>query len=117
MPTKKQLKEFIQFQLANDDRWAKASVKKIFSFQTADEQISEKSKVKNNIGFTGYDAEFLSSLAKVKNYSTRQIATLKKIMPKYWRQILDASDSHKLEISYNNWIKKTQKTEQLTLKI
>ena len=55
-------------------------------------------------GFTGYDAEFLTSLAKQyskrKFLSPKQISKLHKVMPKYWRQLLDVSDKNKLEKSY-----------------
>ena len=98
--TNNQKKEFIRNKLSSDPRWAKHALLKIFEFQTEDEKEWETTSVHNNVGFTGADGEFLTSLAKQlqkKGYlSPKQMTFVFKKMPKYWKQILNISDEEKL---------------------
>ncbi|MCF7815360.1 MAG: hypothetical protein K9N40_12870 [Candidatus Cloacimonetes bacterium] len=93
-------KEFIRNKLASDPLWAKRALLKIFEFQTEEEKEWEATRVHNNVGFTGSDGEFLTSLAKQlqkKGYlSEKQMVHVFKKMPKYWKQILNNSDEEKL---------------------
>lgn len=98
--TKAQIKEFVKNQLGTNEFWAKQALLKIYSFQTADEQQMETTCEHNNVGFTGTDGEILSSFAKQLTYkgylSPKQMALVYKKMPKYWRQIIGASNQIKL---------------------
>jgi len=115
--TKKVIKEYIQSKLKSDDRWAKKALITIYNYQTAEEKATEESRVHNNIGFTGYDAEFLSKLAfqlKHKHFlSKKQMDILHKMMPKYWRQIMEASNQDKL----HELIRKSVDSKQLSLNL
>ncbi len=99
--TKAAKQGFIRTKLGTSEKWAKHALLLIFSFQTADEQQSETTNELNNIGFTGSDAEILSSFAKQLEkkgwLSPKQMEITMKKMPKYWRQILNNSDQEKLE--------------------
>ena len=100
--TKKQTHDFVKKQLATNKAWALKALLKIFNFQTKDEQEYEHTRILNKVGFTGVDAEILSSFAK--QYLTRgflspkQMTLVYKKMPKYWMQIIKISDKKKLEL-------------------
>ena len=99
--TKKEIKEFVRMKLGTSKTWAQRALLKIFEFQTADEQAYGSTYVDNGVGFTGADAEFLTSLAEgLKKYnrlSPKQMTFLYRKMPKYWKQIIKISDEEQLE--------------------
>jgi hypothetical protein len=72
----------------------------IYNRQTAEEKSVGDTVEENGIGFTGADGEILSSLAEQYrsrgSLSVKQMAILKKKMPKYWRQIAGISNREKL---------------------
>lgn len=98
--TKSEIHQFVKGQLRTNEVWAKAALLRIFDYQTKDEKISEHTHENNNVGFTGCDAEILTSFAKQlirKNWlSPKQMALVYKKMPKYHNQIVDISDEDKL---------------------
>ena len=104
--TKKDMKAFVRNTLAINTTWAYHALKLIFSKQTDSEQVSEITKDDNGVGFTGCDAEILSSFAKQLerngSLSPKQNALLFRKIPKYWKQILDNSDMEKMEYAYNH---------------
>jgi hypothetical protein len=87
--------------LATNKEWALRALQIIYNQQTEDEQASGQTRYHNNVGFSGTDSDFLSSLARQhreRGWLTRnQMKHLHKIMPKYWNQILQLSDREKLE--------------------
>jgi hypothetical protein len=98
--TKKAVAEFVRYQLKTNDKWAKAALLKIYEYQTSDEQNSGYTKHYNNVGFSGADSEFMSSLAEQllnKGWlSPKQMVYLHKRIHKYTRQIIEVSDEKKL---------------------
>lgn len=86
------MRDFLKKNLRTDSKWMIKALMVIFSYQTVDEQRIEQTTLYNEIGFTGVDAEILSSFAKqIKNgrgISEKQINLLRIKMPKYWKQIL-----------------------------
>ena len=100
--TKKITLEFVRAQLRSNKAWAIKALVKIFKEnQTSQEQAVEATTVDNGIGFTGVDANFLSSLAKQYiergALSDTQIKCLFRMMPKYSRQVFEFSDKSRLE--------------------
>lgn len=100
--TKKDTLAFVKTKLATDQVWAiKALVRIYQENQTADEQVSQTTSHDNGIGFTGVDAQFLSSLAQ--NYlrygrlSEKQMGFVFRKMPKYAGQVIKMSDATKLD--------------------
>ena len=99
--TKQQKKEFLKEQLGKNLNWALQGLVRIYEYQTNDEQENEVTSYHNDVGFTGADAELLTSFAK--QYLKRGFLTPKqqnilfKKMPKYWQQLLKISDEEKLE--------------------
>ena len=89
--TKKARVAFIREKLSSDDRWILRGLLIIYSNQTSDEQDAGITKYNNNIGFTGADAEFLTSLAQQYQHksflSEKQMPYLRKKMPKYSGQL------------------------------
>lgn len=63
-PTKKTRLAFFRDALRTSPSWALRALEVIYSFQTADEQTTGQTIKSNGVGFSGCDAEFLSSLAE-----------------------------------------------------
>lgn len=84
-------KDYIKTQLATNPAWAIRGLVKIYTLQTADEQESDRTSHDNGVGFSGVDANILSSFAKQvnagRNLSPKQMAIVYKKMPRYWKQI------------------------------
>ena len=93
---KKEIQIFVQTKLATSDQWATKALLKIFDYQTASEKATDSTTLRNCVGFSGSDAELLSSFAKqfqMKQWlSNKQMAIVRKRMKKYWKQIIDISD-------------------------
>ena len=82
------------------EKLALRGLKVIYDNQTADEKRDATTKHYNNIGFTGADAEFLTSLAqqyeRKGDLSEKQMNILYKKMPKYAGQLLKMSGLKKV---------------------
>jgi hypothetical protein len=121
--TKGQIHDFVREQLRTNDIWAKAALLRIYDYQTQDEKQSEQTSHNNKVGFTGSDAEILSSFAKQlinrKFLSPKQMNLLHKRIHKYHNQIIDISDSEKIEKQAENWKRENEKkaSTQLSLKL
>lgn len=99
--TKKATILYVKQMLATNKVWALKALVRIFQEnQTADEQVAKVTSHDNGIGFSGCDAEFLSSLAEQYlrrgNLSDKQMAFVHRKMPKYARQVVAMSDPIKL---------------------
>lgn len=62
--TKKAKVEFIKSQLETNPRWLLKGLITIFDLQTEDEKASTDTHEHNSVGFTAFDAELMSNLAK-----------------------------------------------------
>ena len=95
------VKTHIKNQLATNPAWALRALVKIYERQTADEQCSGITKEDNGVGFSGVDANILSSFATQvlngRNLSAKQMAIVYKKMPRYWKQVASLIPADKLE--------------------
>lgn len=86
-------KEHIQYLLATSNKAVERALLQIYNRQTAYEQRAQEAQVHNNAGFTAFDAEFLTSVAKgylqYGRLTERQMPIVRKKMMKYWKQLLD----------------------------
>jgi hypothetical protein len=91
---------YLKSKLATDSAWAIKGLVKIYTLQTADEQDSGHTSHDNGVGFSGCDAEILSSFAtqvnRGRNLSPKQMAIVFKKMPRYWKQIASFIPENKL---------------------
>lgn len=98
--TKSNVLLFVKNQLSTNRAWALKGLVRIYERQTADEQRSETTSHENGMGFTGTDAQFLTSLAKQYqqrgSLSDKQMVFVFKKMPKYAGQLVSISDEKKL---------------------
>jgi hypothetical protein len=100
MSTLKVKREFIQGKLRTNREWALRALQVVYSHQTTQEKAVENTIENNRVGFSGVDAELLSSFAK--QYETRRFLTSKQMVylhrkiVKYWRQILEHCDPARL---------------------
>lgn len=104
---KTQLVAALKQQLGTNDAQVVKGLIPLFVNQTASEQASGSVQVWNMEGFTGSDAQFLTSLAtQAKKHmfygkaagealSPKQLAILHKKMPKYARQLVEGSLAEK----------------------
>ncbi len=102
-------KEDFKVNLQTNDTWLIRGLMAIYAKQTEGEKFTGVASEQNNMGFTGIDAEFLSSLAeqveknvlkgvKLQNsLSEKQKESLRKSMIKYAGQLHRISGMDKLE--------------------
>jgi hypothetical protein len=92
--------EFVKSKLTTSPAWALRALQVVYSNQTADERMFGITSENNNIGFTGTDGEFMSSLAKQYkqrgSLSPKQMKFVMTKMKKYHKQILVVMDDNKL---------------------
>lgn len=91
--TDAEFKAYIANKLQTDNAWLRRAVVAIYERQTIDEQSTESTNHHNGRGFTGADASFLSSIAKViieKRHSLteKQLNCTRKKMMKYTGQLV-----------------------------
>jgi hypothetical protein len=93
------VKEYFKRKLAADQNWAVKGMLKIYSFQTDGEQMSQQTHELNCVGFSGCDAEILSSFSEQVNrgrtLSPKQMAIVFKKMPRYWKQLWNSVEPDK----------------------
>ena len=102
--SKKDLIEQLRQRLAQNDRWALRALLRIYQNQTDDERSREATIERNGIGFTGPDAEILTSFAsqyqRRGRLSDKQMTILRRRIPAYARQIVSHSDTARLEAAF-----------------
>lgn len=98
--TKKALLAELKARLSTDDRWALRALTLVYRNQTADEQSKQQTLEHNGIGFSGPDAEILSSFAQQYqrrgSLSPKQMNLLKRKIPSYASQVARAADMTRL---------------------
>ena len=114
---KKEVRAWVRNKLARDNRWAKQALIRIYQRQTDEEKLKQRTLNSNNVGFTGFDALYLSSLAKQELQrgwlTTKQMQSLRSKIQKYHRQVISMSDEHQLLLL----IKKSRDAQQMSLKL
>lgn len=98
--TQVQIRNFLKKQLATNQAWALRALVRVHEFQTADEQAAGVTRENNSVGFSGVDAEFLTSLTRQYltrgSLSPKQMSFVFKKMPRYWGQIKGLVPADKL---------------------
>ena len=104
--TKKEMIAALKERLASDDRWALRALTLVYRNQTDDEQHAQATLEHNGIGFSGPDAEILSSFAQQYQrrgtLSPRQMKLLRRKMPSYAGQVARAADTTRLMASLSS---------------
>lgn len=93
MMSDSELKDYISTKVQTDNQWLRRAVVAIYERQTADEQRTDSTNHHNSRGFTGADARFLSSIARIiieKRYSLteKQLNRTRIKMAKYSGQLV-----------------------------
>ena len=98
--TNKLKTEYVKNKLSTNDKWALAGLVVVYKNQTPDEQDTGIAHYDNNKGFTGVDANFMTSPAKQYesrgSLSPKQMVCVRKNMKKYHKQILLVTNDTKL---------------------
>jgi len=88
------VKKYFKSRLSTDANWAVRGMLRIYSYQTPDEQATLATRNLNNMGFSGCDAEILSSFSEQvqrgRTLSPKQLSIVFKKMPRYWKQLWNA---------------------------
>jgi len=83
--------------VTTNDKAAVKALLTIYSYQTQSEQAVDATTDQNGVGFTGVDAEILSSFAKFYQrtgfLTNKQMELLKRRITKYTRQLLKVIES------------------------
>lgn len=91
MASKKQTIAEWKDKLERDDHWAVRALMRVYQEQTADERNSHVTRYANNVGFTAFDAELLTSFAhrydRFGHLSEKQMEVLHNRIPKYAGQL------------------------------
>lgn len=78
------------------DKGVERAVVQIYRLQTADERAAGTTSHHNKVGFTAYDAGFLTSIAQQllagRQLSAKQMAITRNKMKRYWRQLADIAN-------------------------
>ncbi len=86
-------KKTIQSLLDTNDVAVIRAMKQIYAKQTEDEQKYQDTHLYNSVGFTGVDANIMSSFTeyyeKYGKLSPKQMVIARKKMKKYWKQLLN----------------------------
>ena len=99
--TKKLQAQLIKKKLGENPSWAVRAMVRSYERQTADEQATAQTTEHNGIGFSGVDAEILTSFTQqwaARGWlSEKQWQILLRRMPRYWRQIIEIANPKRLE--------------------
>ena len=93
-------KKNIQELLDKSDKAVIRALLTIYDFQTNDEKASHTTRLHNNVGFSAYDADFLSDLAenlnsgKYRTLTPKQLAVCRNKMKRYWRQLVEVANAN-----------------------
>jgi hypothetical protein len=83
---------FVKVKLADDQRWLTRGLLAIYEHQTRDEQLAAETKDHNGVGFSAFDATFLTAMAqhvmKGRTLSPKQLSAVRTAMIKYARQLV-----------------------------
>lgn len=89
-------KQLIQQLIVQNDRAVVRALLVLYDAQTPAEQADSKTVEHNGAGFTGADAEVLTSLVSFYTragfLTPKQVALARSRVPKYWRQLLAAAE-------------------------
>ena len=103
--SKKDLIEHLRQRLASDPRWALRSLPRRSQHHAAEKESQHPIIERNDIGFSGPDAEILSSFARQyqrrRSLSPKQMHLLQRKIPSYARQIVQCSDTARLEAAFS----------------
>lgn len=97
-------KSDIQSLIESNEKAVYRALVLIYSKQTEAEKAIDQTKDHNGVGFSGLDAEILSSFAKFYQragfLTTKQVAIAKKKLKKYWRQILNDMKERGYQVAF-----------------
>ena len=102
MNTKTKIFNYVKEKLSTDEKWAVKGMVRIYrENQTNDEQVQLRTTHLNGIGFSGCDAELLSSFARQfelrGTLTAKQMVYVFKKMKKYTKQVISMISPEKMK--------------------
>ena len=92
MKSVKQKTDYIKQKMSTSDKWLLRGLLAIYDYQTEQEKCVDSTLNNNGVGFSAFDAEFLSSVAKRGFISPRQLPYVRKSMIKYAGQLVRVAE-------------------------
>lgn len=96
--TQAEIKASIQHLLDTNDRAVVRGLVRIYERQTQSEKAAHTTTESNGVGFTGVDADFLTSLAekaiKYGSLTPNQLFYARKKVKKYWKQLAEVAHAN-----------------------
>lgn len=93
--TQSQWKKELQSLLLVSDKALEKAIVRIWEQQTYTEQTTGQALLEDGVGFNKFDASLMSDFAKQlisgTSLSNKQKGIARKIMPKYWKQLMRIS--------------------------
>jgi hypothetical protein len=90
-------KESVQHLLDTNNRAVVKALLAVYARQTASEQAGHHTREVNGVGFSKFDAPFLTDMVRsVHRYGSltpKQMAVTRNKMKRYWRQLVDIANS------------------------
>ena len=84
--------ESIKGLINRSDEAVERAILHIYRNQTFDEQQCKDTRYVNNVGFSGHDAEYLTSIAEQlkegRGLTDRQLAICRNKIRRYWKQLI-----------------------------
>lgn len=104
-PVKVWDKDAIQALIRNNDAAVARAIRQLYARQTTGEQQTATTSVANSRGFNANDARFLTGVAqKLDHYADRmtprQLEVARRMLPKYWRQLLEVIEERGGVVTY-----------------
>lgn len=116
LKTQDEWKKYLQHLVRTNDKALLRSVLVIYERQTLEERVSKSSLENNGVGFSKWDAEEMSDIAKKLKRGERlqhnEMVHARIVMPKYWRQLMVVSKqtvAKRLESEYNEVVLEERK--------
>lgn len=108
----------ILYQLEHSDKSVIYGLLQLYARQTSTEKSGTHNNELNGVGFTRYDSDFLSSLCaqiiwRIRDKETGRLATdapllsaeqllwARRLLPKYWRQLMDIANHRRPDLAEN----------------
>lgn len=119
--TKNAIKEAIKKSITENDEKAIKAMLRIFQYQTESEKVTGSASVFNGVGFTGNDAEILTSFCqqyKQRGFlSAKQMVLLKRKIGKYASQLTRLAIENGLYVKHNGVWVVAEKNEHNRIKL
>jgi len=114
--TRKQIVSYMRLRLRYDWNWTSQALLRLYEFQTLSEKTSGVSVEQNGMGFSGFDAPFLSHvvcrLRCHANFAPEMKDKIQRKVRRYAEQVVEISDMDKLKVALDRYYNVDENIEE-----